>query len=264
MSSSPGTTTSYKSPNPHSNKNFIYQQKIDIKKLKESGILSDSSSSVDLDQKDKSVTSAAQNKECEAKQSTKNVKTVENDCSLRVFIARIPGNTTDEDIISFFSKYGKVLNIKLDKRSNGKCSGSGCFDLDNESGFETICKEKHVFMGRNIIATKYLDKEKMSSDSNAYHKRKVVITKVPPYMTQDQIKSLLEAYGPLENIFQVRVSGKQDTTIIEKNRTFQAIFAQLEDVKKRIPLNGKLMYQQRRLKIRLFMKKLEIDEYKMS
>jgi RNA recognition motif-containing protein len=125
----------------------------------------------------------------------------EEKIELRIFIARIPGNTTEENLTSYFSQFGEVSGIKLDRRGNGKCSGSGSFAIDNKNGYEKICKQDHTFMGRSIIATKFLDKNQMGSDLNAYHKRKVILTKVPPYMNEKIIKQNLEIFGPIENLF---------------------------------------------------------------
>lgn len=183
----------------------------------------------------------------------------------RVFVARIPGNTTTEDLKDYFSQFGEIRTIKLDKRSNGRCSGSGSFAISSKEGYDAICAEKHVFKGRKIVATQFLDKSKTGTDTNVYHKRKAVLTKVPPHITVENLKSALEVFGPVENLFQVRVSDpSMNKNIIQKNRTFQVIFKNLEDTKKLILLNGKLQLGSTAtvIKVRLFFKKSQIEKYK--
>lgn len=99
-------------------------------------------------------------------------------------MARIPGDTTIEELAAHFSKFGEVKDIKLDTRTNGKCSGSASLNAATKEGFDAICKGKHIFKERTIVATPFLAKEKMSTINNAYHKRKVVLTKIPPHITE--------------------------------------------------------------------------------
>ena len=185
----------------------------------------------------------------------------------KVFVARIPGSITEQDLFTFFSPYGQIYDIRLDRRSNGKCSGSGNFTIDKKSGYKSICQSDHFFQERKIIATEFLDKKTMSKDSNAYHKRKVIVSKVPPFIQVSQIRDALEKFGPLENIFQVRVDNQKpsshrlnrdlNSSEIEKNRTFQAIFKKFGDAKKLIFEEGILTVGGYSVKIRLFFKKFQ-------
>lgn len=78
---------------------------------------------------------------------------------IKVFIGRIPGPSTEKDLMDYFSKFTEVLSISMNKRSNGKCLGYGHIFVKDRQEASRIIGLTHYLNGRELFLDISIDKE---------------------------------------------------------------------------------------------------------
>ncbi|GFQ02661.1 RNA-binding protein 39 [Phtheirospermum japonicum] len=174
-----------------------------------------------------------------------------------VFAYQMPLKATERDVFEFFSKVGKVRDVKLIMDRNSRRSkGVGYIEFyDVMSVPMAIALSGHLFLGQPVMV-KPSEAEKNLVQSNTAvggsgvtgpygaTDRKLYVGNLHFNMTEFQLKQIFEAFGPVEL---VQLPTDPETGHCKGFGFVQ--FAQLEHAKAAQSLNGKLEIAGRTIKV---------------
>ncbi|XP_027075303.1 uncharacterized protein [Coffea arabica] len=173
-----------------------------------------------------------------------------------VFAYQMPLKATERDVYEFFSKAGKVRDVRLIMDRNSRRSkGVGYIEFfDSMSVPMAIALSGHLLLGQPVMvkpseAEKNLVPSNASSNSSVVGPygatdRKLYVGNLHFNMTEFQLKQIFEAFGPVEL---VQLPTDPETGHCKGFGFVQ--FAQLEHAKAAQVLNGKLEIAGRTIKV---------------
>ena len=78
---------------------------------------------------------------------------------LKLYLGGLPLQCTDDDLVQYFSKYGEVLEVNINRNKNGTPKGCGdvLFTTTNiEMSAQKILKNKHYLLGQFIDVKRFV------------------------------------------------------------------------------------------------------------
>lgn len=90
--------------------------------------------------------------------------------AFEVIVKSLSFQAEDEDIIDFFSKYGEVKSVNIQRRYNGSSKGTCFIKFETKEGLEEAIKNTGVtFMGRQVWINKTKSKEERMKEFGGYN-----------------------------------------------------------------------------------------------
>eukprot|EP00457_Paulinella_chromatophora_P002293 gb/GEZN01002297.1/.p1 GENE.gb/GEZN01002297.1/~~gb/GEZN01002297.1/.p1 ORF type:complete len:637 (+),score=108.60 gb/GEZN01002297.1/:185-2095(+) len=127
--------------------------------------------------------------------------------SARLWIGGLNWDTSEQALLSYFSYFGKVLqvNIMRDKRT-GRSRGFGFIVFERTTSVDKVMEERariHID-GRKITCERALHKHEMDSMESQNKFKKVFVGGLNPQSTEESLRQHFKNYGKLEDVLIVR------------------------------------------------------------
>eukprot|EP00808_Paulinella_micropora_P019508 g32955.t1 len=126
---------------------------------------------------------------------------------LSLWIGGLNWDTSEQALLSYFSYFGKVLqvNIMRDKRT-GRSRGFGFIVFERTTSVDKVMEERariHID-GRKITCERALHKHEMDSMESQNKFKKVFVGGLNPQSTEESLRQHFKNYGKLEDVLIVR------------------------------------------------------------
>lgn len=124
--------------------------------------------------------------------------------SSKIFLGGLSGITTKEDLMKYFTKFGKVLKVKLPKKKiNPKFSiGYGILKMSNNGATKIIIRQKdHIINGRTISAKPFLKGNSLKKLSNKFQNLRVFVKEIPKEFTNEDLYAIFSKIGKLKDCY---------------------------------------------------------------
>lgn len=150
----------------------------------------------------------------------------------KIFVAGIPYNTSEKDVINFFGKFGKVLGVAKHRRSTKhhnsyqQCyirEGHCVLALSDYETFDSILKTKNITMfGRSIMCEAYKSGVQLYKQNSVNNKKRVILKNVPTQYEDEEVKTLLQsAYGEVDTLYHF-ISEQKSPGKFHKKRKYKS------------------------------------------
>ncbi|XP_008781452.1 RNA-binding protein 39-like [Phoenix dactylifera] len=164
-----------------------------------------------------------------------------------VFAYQMPLKATERDVYEFFSKAGKVRDVRLIMDRNSRRSkGVGYIEFyDAMSVPMAIVLSGHLLLGQPVmVKPSEAEKNLVQSNATGAAARKIYVGNLHFNITEDQLRQVFEPFGPVEL---VQLPVDLETGHCKGYGFIQ--FAQVEHAKAAQSLNGKLEIAGRVIKV---------------
>ena len=118
-----------------------------------------------------------------------------------VFIGCLPKNITHEQVYRYFSKFGKISNIKISGKAK---AGHGTLDVGSEQAFNQMLRTKHKLFGRDVICRPFLKGEQKRQFVQKLNKKRVFLKGIPKHFSDKKIEGVFSRFGDVERAYAVR------------------------------------------------------------
>lgn len=120
-------------------------------------------------------------------------------------IGCLPASCTSEELLSYFSQYGVIRQVKVLRKSRRLCSGNAVLLCADEATMQRIVNIKTFnFGGRTIFCEPVLTGAELEEKNRALGQRRVFLSNLPPQMEDVDIGRLLSVFGPVENAYRIK------------------------------------------------------------
>jgi RNA recognition motif-containing protein len=166
-------------------------------------------------------------------------------------VGGIPSHASKEDISQYFSKYGKIIDVKMFVKQLGQSSrptstknrfkGYCIVEVKSQKALERILGEKrHSFEGRMILCSAFKTGSELALHNNERNQRRVIIKQVPANLPEAVLKQLLEKEGGQVEIlfpFKTDCSIEYQQNMAQRKRlTYSVMFKSKESAKKLVEI----------------------------
>lgn len=87
----------------------------------------------------------------------------------KMFVGGLNWETTEEGLTDYFSKYGKVVDLKIMKDPNtGKSRGFGFLSFDNPQSVDEVVKSQHILDGKVIDPKRAIPREEQDKTGKIF------------------------------------------------------------------------------------------------
>ena len=128
--------------------------------------------------------------------------------SHKVYIGCLPGNATEESVLSKFSEYGKIVKVTLttkevqaDNKTILKCVGSGYVECADKTTSENILKSEIFLYNRRLETSPYLEKEELERMHLDLNLRKILVKYILEFVTDEELEQAFSIFGEIANAF---------------------------------------------------------------
>ena len=128
-----------------------------------------------------------------------------------IFVAGLPSSTTEEAVKQFFEALGPVRNvqvIKIDsKKEDTQKRRIFCrLQITSEAFYQHLISNKNIkFSSRLLFCQEYKSGKKLTAHSSNLNARRVVVKKVPRYLSLANVYRALEAAaGTIEILYEYK------------------------------------------------------------
>lgn len=121
-----------------------------------------------------------------------------------VFVGGIPGNITRSEVVTYFSKFGKINNLFIPYKKETPDMNLGyCFiSFEYEESQSYVLRTSEHFLGpRRVSCRRYLNRASLSQQSHTSNERKVFVKFIPSSVSEARFREYFEEYGPLESCY---------------------------------------------------------------
>lgn len=124
----------------------------------------------------------------------------------KVYVGCLPAFTTTEQFRHFFSEMGPISKAQISKTKGNKlCSGTGTFTCQSKTLYHQILQTREFdFYGRNIFCEALLSGEELIKKNMELSQRRVHISNLPDYMTDQMIEQLFSKFGRVQNAYRIK------------------------------------------------------------
>ncbi|CAG9333025.1 unnamed protein product [Blepharisma stoltei] len=126
----------------------------------------------------------------------------------KLFIGGLPSELKEEEIKSYFSRFGRVekCSLILDKNT-GRSRCFGFVTMVNQSSVRVILSRKHSLLGKEVECKPAFPKEK---NEKANRSRKIFVGGLLPEVTNSEFYQYFEQFGEIEDsvVMKDRITGK--------------------------------------------------------
>jgi len=115
-----------------------------------------------------------------------------------LIVLGLPYSATEDDLKSYFEKYGELAHCELKVDMNTKKSkGFGFIRFKTEEAAQTVLDESHTLGGRNLDVKFPYQKQPFQDNIPT----KLFVGRLPGGTTTDQLREHFEEYGPLKDVY---------------------------------------------------------------
>lgn len=115
------------------------------------------------------------------------------------FVGSLPGTVQDEELTSYFSRFGGVVGIDvIKKRRSNICRGYGFVLIDLNISESDFLSSEHYFEGRKLTVEPYIDGARLSSKKAEFANRRLFIKNLPPWVTDADLWQYFSKFGKVE------------------------------------------------------------------
>jgi RNA recognition motif-containing protein len=130
----------------------------------------------------------------------------ENSNSKSVFVGGIPSHLTAEDIQEIFSKYGRVMHVKMAFKKGQPLMNNGYCVLTMATSQQaiSIMQTRKIPIGedRFAICKPFMSGSNLESFRQRHNRLKVIIKGIPHQLTEERLRTFFESeVGALEEVF---------------------------------------------------------------
>ena len=129
--------------------------------------------------------------------------------NFNVFVGGLSSDTTKEDLVLYFEKFGEVKKCEpqMWKSSKKKCRGFALLTVAEESTYHRIIKAQHIIKGRNVECKKaFKSKKELRKYENDLKGRKIFVGGLPLSLTTDQLLAYFKKIAPVDIAYIVKNS----------------------------------------------------------
>ncbi len=165
----------------------------------------------------------------------------------KVYVGGIPSHATRQDIHLYFSKYGKIVDVKMFVKSlaqagkpvstRNRFKGYCIVEVDSLQTLERILQEKrHSFEGRMILCSAFKSGQELAQHNTERNQRRVIVKQVPAQLPEALLRHLLEREGgEVEVLFPFKTDCSTEhlqNMAQRKRRTYSVMFRSKESADK--------------------------------
>ena len=168
----------------------------------------------------------------------------------KVYVGGIPSHASKEDILQYFSKYGKIIDVKMFVKpqtgrpvsSRNRFKGYCIVEVDRRRTLERILEEKrHSFEGRMILCSVFKTGHELAQHNSERNLRRVIIKQVPANLPEPALKRLLEKEGGEVEVlfpFKTDCSAEYRHNMAQRKRlTYSVMFKSRESANQLVQLS---------------------------
>lgn len=128
----------------------------------------------------------------------------------KVYIGCLPASCTSEQLRTFFEQFGKILEVRIVKKSNKLCAGNGVLTCADRPSFDRILSEKeYTFNGRTIFCGKLLSGEELQVKNKELSLRRVFVSNLPSELEDQQLELAMARFGEVQNAYRIKSLKKE-------------------------------------------------------
>ncbi|KAE8075494.1 hypothetical protein FH972_014208 [Carpinus fangiana] len=112
----------------------------------------------------------------------------------KIFIGGLAKDTSYETFVSYFEKYGKIIDSVIMKdRQTHRPRGFGFITYEDLSAVEQVIQETHIINGKQVEIKRTVPKG--SAQASAFKTKKIFVGGIPTTVTEDEFKIFFSKYG---------------------------------------------------------------------
>lgn len=125
--------------------------------------------------------------------------------SMKLFVGSLPGDSTTEEIYTYFQDFGTVVNVVMFYRDHrlpcGKQLNRGFCHVevaDADTASDILAQAKHVFKGRHIQCAAYKSGDSLKITNKHNDDTRIMLKGLPHGVTESELKTKLDKFGPVK------------------------------------------------------------------
>lgn len=130
-----------------------------------------------------------------------NANATQSSQDFEIFIGGLASNASNQELMSYFSQFGKIQDCKVQvwKNNPTKCRGFALLSAGDHAAYNLILATAHKFNGRPIECKKLIkDKNELNSYSKDLTDRKLFVSGLAKSVTDVDLKNFFSQFGPVE------------------------------------------------------------------
>lgn len=148
--------------------------------------------------------------------------------SYKVFLGGLPVRADKQDLITFFSSYGTVLNCKLKRNAaTGRSQGFAYLMVKEKLAYDRLLNERIQFQDRVIEVKPVWKKKELNQKLEHEKARKIFVHNLSNKTTNEDLRSHFIKYGAITNAYII----KDPVTLQNKNYGY-VIFEDIASIDK--------------------------------
>lgn len=147
----------------------------------------------------------------------------------KIHLGCLPASSTRDQLLSYFSQFGRFRDAKITRKSKSLCSGDGWLICDDKNTYDRILKIKNFeFGGRTIFCEPMLTGEQLQEKNKSLSLRRIFVSNLPATLQDHQIFELFSVFGDVQNAYRI-VSLKNEkrpfgfVTFLEQSSAVHAV-----------------------------------------
>ena len=124
---------------------------------------------------------------------------------LKVFVGSIPGDMDQQSLKAYFSKFGRISNIKLTFKTKHVNRGYCIVSCADRATYDLLLAQKIQLKGRRLECRPYMKDSQLVAFRQSYNLRRVYVYNILAKISDEEVKALFERkIGPVENAYCIR------------------------------------------------------------
>jgi RNA recognition motif-containing protein len=166
----------------------------------------------------------------------------------KIHLGCLPASCTREQLLSYFSEFGRIRDAKVTRKSKSLCSGDGWLICHDYTTYEQLLKIKHFeFAGRTIFCEPMLTGEQLLEKNRLLSLRRIFVSNLPPHMQDHQIFEVFTQFGEVQNAYRI-------VSLRNEKRPFGFVTFMQQSSAVQAVQTGKIYFEQRPIYISDFKK----------
>lgn len=127
----------------------------------------------------------------------------------KIYLSSLPSSVSENQLKLLFGRFGEIKSIKLfmDKKE-GFCRGFGSMTFVTGTNIDRIFSIEHTLQGRTILCEPYIDQKcKLKNLKKLNSRKKIFVSNIPSWMTNNDIKDFFSQYGKVESAYRIQRHG---------------------------------------------------------
>jgi RNA recognition motif-containing protein len=166
----------------------------------------------------------------------------------KIHLGCLPASCTREQLLSYFSEFGRIRDAKVTRKSKSLCSGDGWLICHDYTTYEQLLKIKNFeFAGRTIFCEPMLTGEQLLEKNRLLSLRRIFVSNLPPHLQDHQIFEVFTEFGEVQNAYRI-------VSLRNEKRPFGFVTFMQQSSAVQAVQTGKIYFEQRPIYISDFKK----------